>query len=198
MEPVKTQVNESFNMQPAISPAGDIPWGVPREPENAKKQKANPLFPFMAVGSLIYAFFYTLFLYRNNSGITYPFFVGGTCLFFCFFLKKLGTAVKKFSVFIMVSLMLLGISTCMTDSWVLHTFNVMAIFCLFFYLFLHSLYEDKSWGLGKYFCVIANVVCSSLIYIFTPISDYIAYSKEKKETQNKPENKLKYIIERKN
>jgi len=158
------------------------------------KNKTNPLFPFMAAGSFIYAFFYTLFLYKNNSGITYPFFVGGTCLFFCFFLKKLGTAVKKFSVFIMVSLMLLGISTCMTDSWVLHTFNVMAIFCLFFYLFLHSLYEDKSWGLGKYICVIANVVCSSLIYIFTPISDYIAYSKEKKETQNKPENKLKYII----
>lgn len=158
------------------------------------KNKCNPLFPFMAAGSFIYAFFFTLFLYKNNSGITYPFFVGGTCLFFCFFLKKLGAAVKKFSVFIMVSLMLLGISTCMTDSWVLHTFNVMAIFCLFFYLFLHSLYEDKSWGLGKYFCVIINVVCSSLIYIFTPISDYIAYSKEKKETQNKPESKIKYII----
>ena len=29
------------------------------------KNKTNPLFPFMAAGSLIYAFFYTLFLYKN-------------------------------------------------------------------------------------------------------------------------------------
>ena len=41
------------------------------ETENIKKM--NPLFPFMAVGSLVYAFFYTLFLYQNKNGITYPF-----------------------------------------------------------------------------------------------------------------------------
>lgn len=161
------------------------------------KNKCNPLFPFMAAGSFLYAFFFTLFLYRNNSGITYPFFVGGTCLFFCFFLKKLGTAVKKFSIFIMVSLVLLGISTCMTDSWVLHTFNVMAIFCLFFYLFLHNLYEDKSWGLGKYIGSILNITFSSLIYIINPFSDFCKFltqRKEKQAAENKPENKIKYVI----
>jgi len=192
MDSVDTQITS--NSQPVVTPAGDIPWGVPREESVPKKPKVNPLFPFMTIGSLIYAFFYTLFLYQNNSGITYPFFVGGTCLFFCFYLKKSGTAVKKFSRFIMVSLVLLGISTCMTDSRVLHTFNVIAIFCLFFYLFLHSLYKDKSWGLGKYISVIVNIVFSAVLYIFTPISDYFAYSKEKKKSQNKPESKIKYII----
>ena len=85
-------------------------------------RKPNPHFSFMAVGSLIYAFFYTLFLYKNTSGITYPFFVGGTCLFFFLYLKKSGLTAKKFSVFITVSLMLLGISTCLTDSWMLFHF----------------------------------------------------------------------------
>ena len=39
--------------------------------ENQKKE--NPLFPFMGIGSLIYAAFYTFCLYKNSSGITYPF-----------------------------------------------------------------------------------------------------------------------------
>lgn len=194
MEPIKTPIQEVSNPQPVFSSADNVPWGVPKEAEAPKAQKINPLFPFMAAGSLIYAFFFTLFLYKNNSGITYPFFVGGTCLFFCFFLKKSGTAVKKFSVFIMASLLLLGISTCMTDSWVLHMFNIMAIFCLFFYLFLHTLYEDKSWGLGKYIGAIFNVVFSSLLYLFTPLTDFFAYNKERKERQNKPEGKTKYVV----
>ena len=50
--------------------------------------KANPLYPFMGIGSLIYALLYTFFLYKNTSGITYPFFVGGTCLFFFLYLRK--------------------------------------------------------------------------------------------------------------
>ena len=107
--------------------------------EGETRRKPNPLFPFMGIGSLIYAFFYTLFLYRNNSGLTYPFFVGGTCLFFFFYLKKCGLTAKKFTVFITVSLILLGISTCLTDSWILIFFNKTVIFCLFFYLMLHNL-----------------------------------------------------------
>ena len=99
-----------------------IPWGVPGEDLKSAKI-LNPLFPFMGIGSLIYAFFYTFFLYKNSSGITYPFFVGGTCLFFFLYLNKSGLTAKKFSVFITVSLMLLGISTCLTDSRILLFFN---------------------------------------------------------------------------
>ena len=75
--------------------------------ENQKKE--NPLFPFMGIGSLIYAAFYTFCLYKNSSGITYPFFVGGTCLFFFFYLKKSWITAKKFSLFLVISLLLLGL-----------------------------------------------------------------------------------------
>lgn len=71
-------------------------------------KKSNPLFKFMGIGSFIYALFYTFLLYQNNSGITYPFFVGGTCLFFFLYLKKSGITAKKFSIFLTVSLILLG------------------------------------------------------------------------------------------
>lgn len=154
----------------------------------------NPLFPFMGIGSLIYAFFYTLFLYKNSSGITYPFFVGGTCLFFYCYLKKSGATARKFSVFITASLILLGISTCLTDSWILIFFNKLAIFFLFFYLMLHNLYEDKKWDLPKYLGAIINITCSSICYIFRPFTDFAAFSKSRKGTEDKPDGKGKYII----
>lgn len=157
-------------------------------------KKPNPMFKFMGVGSLIYAFFYTLFLYKNGSGITYPFFVGGTCFFFFLFLKGSGITARKTSIFITISLMLLGISTCMTDSWVLIFFNKSGIFLLFFYLALHNLYEDKNWDLSKYLCVILNVVCTSFVFIFRPFSDLSIYLKDKKARMNKAEGKGKYVF----
>ncbi len=157
-------------------------------------KKTNPLFKFMGIGSLIYAFFYTFFLYKNNSGITYPFFVGGTCLFFFLYLKKSGLTAKKFSIFITVSLILLGISTCTTDSWVLIFFNKLGIFCLFFYLILHNLYEDKSWDLSRYLWAVTNIVCSSLFYIFKPFTDFAAFQKNSPSSKIKTNKNSKYIL----
>lgn len=141
--------------------------------------EANPLFFFMGAGSLIYAFFYTLFLYENNSGITYPFFVGGTCLFFFLYLKKSGITAKKFTIFPLISLLLLGISTCLTDSYVLIFFNKVGIFFLFFYMMIHNLYEDKKWDLPKYLGSVLNIVFTSLAYIFIPFTDFNAYCKNR-------------------
>ena len=52
--------------------------------EMKKKQKRFRMF---GIGSFLYALFYTFCLYRNASGITYPFFAGGTLLFFGYFIK---------------------------------------------------------------------------------------------------------------
>lgn len=164
------------------------------EPVKHETKAFNPLFPFMGIGSLIYAFFYTFFLYKNSSGITYPFFVGGTCLFFFLYLKKSGLTAKKFSVFITVSLMLLGISTCLTDSWILLFFNKLGIFCLFFYLVLHNLYQDKNWGLPKYAGAITTVVFSSLCHIFKPFTDFSAFRKSHSPEDKISEGKGKYVL----
>ena len=39
-------------------------------------------FPFFGWASAVYALFYTFCLYKNASGITYPFFVAGTLIYF--------------------------------------------------------------------------------------------------------------------
>ena len=171
--------------------SGSIP--LVSNPEKAPG-KINPYFRFMGIGSLIYAFFYTFFLYKNASGITYPFFVGGTCLFFFLYLKKSGITAKKLSIFITVSLLLLGICTCTTDSPVLISFNKLGIFFLFFYLALHNLYDDSRWDLPKYLFSIINVTVLSLAYVFHPFIDLSDFMREKRKAANKPEGKGKYVF----
>lgn len=183
MEQTNNIVNETINSLPSES-----------QGEKPQPKEKNPMFAFMGIGSLIYALFYTFFLYKNSSGITYPFFVGGTCLFFFYYLKKSGTAVKRFSVFLTASLILLGISTCLTDSWVLLFFNKLGIFLLFFYMALHNLYQDKSWDLTKYLGSIFIITCTSIIFLCRPFTDLCDYLKDKKESSGKPDGKGKYII----
>jgi len=69
-----------------------------------------------------------------------------------------------------------------------------AIFFLFFYLCLHSLYEDKDWDLSKYIGSITNIVCSSLLHILDPFFDLSGYIKADKIKRNKKEGKGKYIF----
>lgn len=173
------------------APAGQT---VPDEIIGLSDRKPHPLFKFMGLGSLIYAFFYTLFLYRNASGITYPFFVGGTCLFFLLFLQKSGITAKRDTVFITAALILLGISTCLTDSWVLIFLNKLGIFLLFFYLALHSFYEDKGWSLAKYTGAVIKTVSSCLCFISSPFSDFIAFDRLRRQNQGKEERKTKYVL----
>lgn len=188
MEPV-TIKNETYETpQPAAAPEPK-PEAAVESPKNI-----NPYFSFMGIGSLIYAFFYTFFLYKNTSGITYPFFVGGTCLFFFLYLKKSGITAKKSALFPLISLLLLGVSTCMTDSWVLIFLNKLGIFFLFFYLVIHSLYEDRQWDFTRYLGGIINIICTSLVYIFRPFTDLALFIKNKREEENKPEGKGKYVF----
>ena len=155
---------------------------------------SNPLFLFMGIGSLIYAFFYTLFLYQNSAGITYPFFVGGTCLFFFFYLKKSGITAKKDTAFYVVSLVLLGISTCLTDSWCLLFFNKLGIFLLFFCMVLHCLYDDRKWDLTKYISSVCWLLLSSVAFILHPFFDFFDWLKEKRNAGGKASGKGKYIF----
>lgn len=150
--------------------------------ESAPKTK-NELFPFMTLGSLIYAFWYTLCLYENKSGITYPFFIGGTCFFFFLFMKKCGHTAKPFAIFDTVSLMLLGLSTCCTSATYLVILNKWMILLLFLHLFLHSFYEDSNWDIFYYLGAAVKTLCSGITFLFRPITDLGDYMKENAKDQ---------------
>ena len=140
-------------------------------------------FPFFGIGSALYALFYTFCLYKNASGITYPFFVIGTLCYFFFSMRKLGVAYKKDSVFYIVSVVLLGISNCLTNSEPILFMNKCGIFLLSFILMIHTIYMDKNWNFPKYFDALAQIIGNVFSCVFRPFSDMIFYFNAQKRKQ---------------
>ena len=140
-------------------------------------------FPFFGLGSALYALFYTFCLYKNASGITYPFFVIGTLCYFFFSMKKLGVPYKKGSVFYIVSIVLLGISNCVTNSVQLLIMNKCGIFLLAIILMIHTVYMDKSWNFPKYLGALIETIGTVIACIFRPFSDMISYFDAQKQVK---------------
>lgn len=148
---------------------------VEEKPDTVFTQRMRAKFPLFGAGSLIYSAFYTFCLYKNASGITYPFFVIGTLCYFFFCTQKLGVPYKKDSVFYIVSIVLLGISNCMTVSSQILFMNKCGIFLLSFTLMLHTVYNDREWNLPTYFSAIFRTMGTGFLFLFRPLGDMICY-----------------------
>ena len=121
----------------------------------------------------VYALFYTFCLYKNYSGVTFPFFAVGTLCFFGYYMKKQGLTMKKFSAFLIAGIMIFSVNICLTGSMVLIEFDRAFIFALFFILILHNLYDDKTWDTSRYFTAILSTLASSIQFLPRPIQDTI-------------------------
>ena len=207
MEPIKEQTNVTPNQTAPQktnndkspynnSPYTNNPYTQPvsygskkEDTVYTKKLKAN--FPFFGIGSLLYAIFYTFCLYKNTSGITYPFFVAGTLCYFFFSMKKLGVPYKKDSIFYMISILFLGISNCLTNSKQILFINKCGLFILFFILIIHTMYHDKEWNLPKYFSSICQTIGTIFVSVFRPLSDMVSYVDS---TKHEKKGKKSYLI----
>ena len=137
----------------------------PSELSEEEKEKRANHFRHFGASSIIYALFYTFCLYKNTSGITYPFFISGTLFYFFLSLKKLGISAKRDSAFYVVSILLLGISTFCTDNSNIISMNTL-------------------WDCSKYILAIFQTLFDSFKMIVRPISDFRFFNqkKQKKET----------------
>lgn len=135
------------NPNPGVRPFTAVPAGK-ADTEETKRFKEN--YGFFAPAAFLYAVFYSFCMYRNGSGITFPFFVGGGLLFLCLSLPKLGLTLKRGSIFYMAAIVLLGISTFLTDDARIIEFNKLGIFLLFMSLLLKQFCDTSKWKLGKY------------------------------------------------
>jgi len=151
-------------------------------------------FSFFAPVSILYALFYAFCLYRNASGITYPFFVAGTLCYFFLSMKKLGVPYKKNSLFYIISVLLLGISNCCTDSPQLLWMNKLGIFLLTFILILHTVYYDTGWSFPKYLGAILRTIGSSLACLFSPLIDLASFYDAQKQKKSDKKNYILYIM----
>ena len=157
--------------------------------ENTKsliKQQAWESAPKMHISCLLYAIFYTFCLYQNRSGITFPFYVGGTLFFFGFYLKKSGVTAVKDNRFWTVALILLGVINCTTDSYVLIGLNRLLGIVLFAVWMLQMLLGQKTqkWRMGTWCREIWRVFWGSLCKISAPFTEAIAYRKAQNPEPN--------------
>lgn len=166
--------------------------------ETALTKSMKRQFPFFGLASAVYAVFYAFCLYKNASGITYPFFAAGTLCYFFLSMKKLGVPFKKDSLFYMISIVLLGISNCCTVSLQLLGLNKLGIFLLSFILMLHAVYQDKSWGIPKYICAFFRTLNSTRTCFFSAFTDMVSFfdarKREKNGEESVKESKITYII----
>ncbi|MCH5276051.1 MAG: DUF4173 domain-containing protein [Lachnospiraceae bacterium] len=147
------------------------------KPESVQTQNLKKNYGTLGLGSLLYACFYAFCMYRNGSGITYPFFLLGSLWFYCFCMKKLEVSLKKDSIFYMGSILLLGISTFLTADLRIIAMNKTGVLVLIISFLLHQFYQDKNWSFGRYTGYVITAVFGSLGEIHRPFSDMAVYRK---------------------
>lgn len=149
-------------------------------------------FRMLSVGCFFYALFYTFCLYHNKSGITYPFFIGGTLYFFGFYLKKFGATAARDRRFLMGSMILLGIINCTTDSWVLISLNRLLITILIGVWLLESFHESFVWRLGAWGKALMHLAFGSISQIYKPVMDaYWSNKQKEKKRERTPEQEVR-------
>ena len=145
--------------------------------ETLESKKLRENFRFFGPTTLFYACFYAFCMYRNGSGITFPFFMVGSLLFLCCSLERLSITLRKGSGFYMTGMVLLAVSTFCTDDAKIINLNKTAIFLLMMSLLLKQFYDTSDWRLGKYLRSICQLAVCSLGEMGRPFADGAHYFK---------------------
>jgi len=187
-----TANGDSAYVQPPTSPAftgAPAPYNTaqnkPRHTETEETKRLKENYNFFGPAAFLYAVFYAFCMFRNGSGVTYPFFVAGSLLLLCLSLSKLGITLKSGSIFYMVSMILLGISTFLTDDWRIIAYNKLGIFLLLMSLLLKQFFDTSGWKLGKYLGSIIQATFMCIGELLRPVQDGALYQKNRTEKKSR-------------
>ena len=181
----RPQAAQSAQSQPGPAP---MPYVVqtPAKPvatEATRRMKDN--FAFFGPVTFLYALFYAFCMFKNGSGITFPFFMAASLLYLYFSLSKLEITFKRGSAFYMAGMMLLAVSTFCTDDGRIIAFNKTGIFLLMMSLLLKQFYDTSNWKLGKYLGSIFMLVFASVGELGSPFVDGVKYFQGREGKRNK-------------
>lgn len=149
--------------------------------EMEKLEEKENRFKRLGAGSLIYALFYTFCLYKNSSGITYPFFVGATLLYFGYYTKKCTESCARehslwgkascYRRFLVAAVLILGALNCMTGSEELIFFNKTLMYVMLGVLILQTWHNISDWSIAAHLKGIIFLVIGALSQILEPLYD---------------------------
>ena len=166
------------NLYPSLS--CKLPAEKPKRDPFAKPEFAAKIAP----ASLLYAVFFTFCLYKNGSGITYPFYVAGTIGFAVYTMRKSGIFWKGEHISVLAASLLLGISSCFTDNPKIILMNKAWLFVLMMYFLLTVCFDTKQWQFGKFLISMLGLFAGSIGKLFSFFPDAGAWMEEHKGTKN--------------
>lgn len=119
---------------------------------------------------LLYGILFTVCLYHNLNGITYPVWVLAMGVIAYLMVKKPGMRLKTSTLLSFVGMLLLGVGTAITTSWFLIFFNLVGILLLFLTGMMHQCDQRKENKFFRYLKNILNVCLKTLKNIFKPFA----------------------------
>ncbi len=161
-------------------------YGIPQpKPQEEKTKWSNPeIIKKTGFASFLYAVFFTFCLYKNWSGITFPFYVAGTVCFCIYIIRKSDCSWKGEHISALAASLLLGISTCLTDNEIIILMNKVWLLALFFYFLLAVYFDTKKWQLGKFLEAMLGMIGVSIGNMFGFFPDMKAWMEERKNAKN--------------
>lgn len=176
-QPAGTAAAGSVQQAAAAAPGLYTIQGGAAQTEYTRRMREN--YNFFAPAAFLYACLYAFCTFKNGSGVTFPFFIAGSLLFFSLSISKLEISLKKGSGFYMVSAMLLAVSTFCTDDGRIILLNKTGIFLLILSLLLEQMYDTSKWNLGKFLSSITVLIFAGIGEVGRPFSDGAVYRKTK-------------------
>ncbi len=164
--------------------------GASGSPETEYSARMRQGFHIFGTAAFLYACFYAFCMYRNASGITYPFFVAGGLAYICFCFSKLGMPLKKGSVFYMGAMLLLAVSACCTDDARIIGMNKWGVFLLGMSFLLSTVFRTGGWKLGKYLGAICETAVMAFGELGRPFRDAAWYVRNR---MSRKKGKLLYV-----
>ena len=157
--------------------------------EEKNRIKENVLFYFLlsfGFGLLFMIAFYDFD--KNFNGIIYPLFVVGLFGFTIPAIKKQGISIKKSSLFLIITAVLLGVSSIITMNSFVIAFNTLGIQILYGLFLTKHFYQDENWEITHYVAHFFKLVVFSMGNIFLPFIHLTSRYKikNKKFDQYKP------------
>lgn len=156
-----------------------------QEEEEREKKKGAFVFGKLGVASLVYTLIYTICLYKNTMGIAVLFWVLACIGYVYAVFRIFGVREKADSIFPVIVMGLLGVSTFLTGNRWIIWMNYAMIFILLVALLLHNFAKDNDWDFGKYGKEMLVAVFGAIGTIGKPFSDGSAFYRSRPRHENK-------------
>lgn len=181
-----TTDNFGNNQVPTYTPTTNAQGTEEQQKERAQICR-KLLFP-----SILYALTYTILLYKNYSSITMPVFIVATLGYFYYMTKTLHTIAIKTCIPYATGMLILGISTCFTDSAMLHILNFLGIVVLLICMSFQQYCDVKNWTIVKYLSAFGLLIGGIFGTLVDELfSDIGCYYKKHRNTKNQ---KVGYVL----